>query len=261
MAAYDNYCRAKKDGNAFNADIADLDSPNAGKRVNVLNLDGDFVALINGNHDENEDDAGLIGGGQIGINKQYGIFVVGLEADIAGVFDGHDSNDSTRFEYFESVSDNGQHINRYEGTGRVRGSDELDWLATFRGRLGMTFGEEGRLLGYITGGGAVARVDSDSSASFNSARARGWCDVCAFGDQDDPGAFYQVGGTVGGGFEYAWTDNVTLGLLYLYVHLEDEERETSVTFHGDDGRRFDISRHNGFEDLHVVTARLNWLFN
>jgi outer membrane immunogenic protein len=69
---------------------------------------------------------GFVGGGQLGWNYQFGATVVGVEADI-------DWTGINRDETFVSVA------NPVTGIPRtVMGSRSLDWLSTFRARVGWT---------------------------------------------------------------------------------------------------------------------------
>jgi outer membrane immunogenic protein len=187
--------------------------------------------------------------------------VIGLEADASGLFS--DNGVSHTFDYFHSADffcDGDLHcLENYDGTGKVNGGD-LDWIATFRARLGFLAGDEGRLMIYGTGGLALAGVQG-LSGSFDDTDGVGWCEVndsdqpCGFfGDSDD---HIQVGFAAGAGFEWAWTDNVSFGLEYLFLGFDDDNGD-KLTFYGDDGRSF------AFEDeldhLHVVRAKLNWHF-
>lgn len=102
----------------------------------------------------------------------------------------------------------------------------LDWMSSFRGRVGWTFD---RFLVYGTGGVALADVNWKSAGVRDSATA--------------------VGYTVGGGVEAAVQDNLTARVEYLYTDFGKERFNlgggTSVT-----------------SDLDVHTARvgLNYKF-
>jgi opacity protein-like surface antigen len=145
----------------------------------------------------------------------------------------------------------------------VHAETSLEWLATLRGRIGAAMGPEGRFLPYVTGGAALAGVESSISGSFDPDENLpgtvnpGWCDDCTFGpgeSNDD----IRVGYAVGAGGEYAFTNRVSLGLQYLYMHFEDDQT-SSITFHGDDGRAFDVEADTSLDDVHSFTARLNVL--
>jgi outer membrane immunogenic protein len=70
------------------------------------------------------------------------------------------------------------------------------WLATARGRLGYA---ADRVLFYATGGGAFANVQTNFSGTTTSHTQSGW--------------------TAGAGLEWAFADNWTAKIEYLYVNL------------------------------------------
>lgn len=244
-------------------EISDGD-PATNVESEAFNLDGDYVAFESGDGDG--DDLEWLGGAQLGINQQYGRLVLGLEADFAWL-GGNDDDDELTFGYFHDY-DNAciaDCLIDQEGTGSVSGGNGIDWLATFRGRVGGALLDEGRLLAFVTGGVALAGVDGSTDADFDTDEVvdganevdfcGGGCTFTGNDDDDD----YRVGFTIGAGAEYAFNNNVSFGLQYLYVHFEDEG-SSSVTFNADDGRSFDIESNDSLDSMHIVTARLNWLF-
>lgn len=78
----------------------------------------------------------------------------------------------------------------------------LSWLGTLRGRVGFEMGD---VLVYGTGGLAFGGVDADLSVSGSG--------------EINSDSNTQVGWTVGAGVNYMATDNVMLGVEYLYVDL------------------------------------------
>ena len=152
--------------------------------------DGDIVFRGTTIVGDSDDDAGFIGGAQIGYNYQIGSFVVGLEGDIQYADFGRE------FTYLG---------NDFESS---------DWFGTVRARAGVAFGQA---LIYGTGGFAFADD------------ATGW--------------------TVGGGLEYAFTNNLSAKIEGLYVNLEN-----------DDDFDFDIDGFDGETDFGVVRAGLNFRF-
>jgi outer membrane immunogenic protein len=99
--------------------------------INFYQPANTFVGSISG---INYNIDGVIGGLQAGYNWQYNNMVLGLETDFSGA--GIDGN----------VTDP---VNNYKVT------SQIDWLATVRGRLGVTFG---RVFPYLTGGLAIGHV-------------------------------------------------------------------------------------------------------
>jgi outer membrane immunogenic protein len=145
------------------------------------------------------DQHGFIGGGQIGYNMQFGMFVAGIEADISY------TDRSTTQSYFSPVTFGAA----LAGT-RSTFSQDLEYFGTVRGRLGVAFD---RALIYATGGLAYGEV-SYQADFFNS-----------------PGALQftgrksgvEVGYTIGAGVEYAFTNNITLKAEYLYYDLGSQD--------------------------------------
>jgi outer membrane immunogenic protein len=157
---------------------------------------------------------GFLGGGQIGYNWQTGNIVWGVEADISGVGDGASSPGPT-------------------GKGSAI-KTELDWLATFRLRLGIA---SGPLLGYVTGGAAVADVNARFSPNgFGASCDQAFCSKSA--------SKTQWGWTAGLGAEYMVAPRWTVGVEALYVDLG------SI-----DGRNSDASKTSRFNNLEAFIGR------
>jgi len=113
-------------------------------------------------------------GGTVGYNWQTGPMVFGLEGDLD----------------WANV--------KGSGSCGVLGTCETknDWLGTFRGRLGYSFG---RVMPYITGGLAVGNVKTSSAAGSN----------------DDTRAGYALGGGIEANIVGPWSAK----LEYLYADL------------------------------------------
>lgn len=205
-----------------------------------------------------ESDSSFHGGAQLGILKQYGSFVFGLEGEWSWIND-IKSKTGAGFAYFDNLKD--KQLFDLLGTGDVHFKSELDWLATFRARLGMVMGSDGRLLGYVTGGAAVAKVSSSYGGIFeNHTEGRGKdCPQCTFG----PGGsdtFYQYGGAIGAGLEYALTDRFSIGAEYLYVALTGKQEKTVTFFDATNNKSFSITDKVGFDDIHTFKVKANFKF-
>ena len=132
-------------------------------------------------------DGGLVGG-QAGCNLQLGNFILGIEGDIA-----------------HSGIDGGKTFLPYpNGSNPPSWTFDLDvnWIATARGRIGFSTGP---MLLYLTGGLAWADLESALKVHGNGHNA--------FGSVSDT----KDGWVVGGGFEYAATENWTLKVEYQYL--------------------------------------------
>jgi outer membrane immunogenic protein len=145
--------------------------------------------------------AGFIGGGQAGYNWQTGAFVLGVETD----FDG-----STLSKSFNNV---GSPFAATTGLGgdfiTVNGKNSLTWLGTTRGRVGFVATPDNRLMIYGTGGVAYGGGNSQFSA-FDNTTHTFW--------NGNPSSS-RVGWVIGGGVEYAVTNNITVKGEYLYADL------------------------------------------
>jgi outer membrane immunogenic protein len=128
--------------------------------------------------------SGVLGGGQVGYNFQSGPWVFGVEASIAGT----DLEGSRRSSVFPASD-------RY--------TTEISWLTTVTGRVGYAWD---RWLAYGKGGWAGADIDLDLFDQGTPVRARSstWAD----------------GYTLGGGAEYAFGNNFSLGVEYAYIDLD-----------------------------------------
>ena len=93
-------------------------------------------------------------------------------------------------------------------------SREADYQANARLRAGYTPG--GGALFYVTGGGAYARLDNKFTTT-NAANSF-----------DDNGKTNGWGYTVGGGAEVMVTNNIGLGLEYLYTDVKDKDYVVNV---------------------------------
>jgi len=151
--------------------------------------------------------SGFIGGGQVGYNWQTGAFVLGGEAD----FDG--TSLSKTYNYtsapFGSIVNGVAVPTAVLGdTLSVHAKASLDWLGTVRARLGWVVTPDNRLLIYGTGGFAYA--GGSSNFSVYDATGLYW--------SGNPSST-RTGWTIGGGVEYAITNNITIRGEYLYVDL------------------------------------------
>jgi outer membrane immunogenic protein len=115
--------------------------------------------------------------------------------------------------------------------GAFTASNEINWFGTVRGRVGYAFD---RFLPYVTGGFAYGNVKNKLTGP-------------GFAISDDN---TQYGWTIGGGLEYAFTNNLTAKLEYLYVDLDKESINVP-------GGQFTSNVETQFS---VVRAGLNYKF-
>src|SRR3974390_286467 len=158
---------------------------------------------------------GAMGGGQVGYNWQYGIWLAGLEADMT-------------FEHYRTAT-----VSQCPGAvcnPTVAGIDapvsvmqqhNLDWFGTLRGRLGVAITPD--LLAYGTGGLAYSEIEhvgliygsdglitNDAARTFASRALRG-------------------GWTAGGGIEARLAGNVTGKIEYLHMDFGFDKAQAILT--------------------------------
>jgi outer membrane immunogenic protein len=156
-----------------------------------------------------DDEGGFVGGAQVGYNYQIGSFVVGVETDIQYA----DIGGSDRG-FFDGVA--------------FRDSSDGNWFGTLRARAGVAFD---RALIYVTGGLAYGDVARGNSALVD---ANG---NLFYGSSDDVNTGY----VLGGGLEYAFTNNLTAKVEGLYVNLDT--KNDAFGFYGDrDNAEFGVIR-------------------
>jgi len=169
--------------------------------------------------------SGVLGGLQLGYNWQFNHnWLVGIETDFdwSGM-KGTASSTGIQF--------NGDSI-------AATADEQIKWFGTVRARLGYLPAD--RLLTYVTGGFAYGRIDHtgsyvDSGPSGFTGNGGGISYICFPAKTCLAGSSSSVatGWTVGGGFEYALWNNLTLKAEYLYVSLGSTSlTETALAFFG-----------------------------
>lgn len=162
--------------------------------------------------------SGFVGGVQAGYNWQFDNgFVLGAEAD----FQGSNLKGEVKF--------------NADGLGEIKAGTKVEWFGTVRARLGYTATE--RLLVYGTGGLAYGKVKS-------------YVDLGEIGTSSSK---TRAGWTIGGGAEYAITNNWTLKSEYLYTDLGKKN------FYSYTDENYDINLKNDVK-FHTVRVGLNYKF-
>jgi outer membrane immunogenic protein len=176
-----------------------LAPPNAGGTGLLL---GDFTSAV---HSYAASDSGATVGGQVGCNKQYTWFLIGLEADIN--WSSADASVTAAYAPFPSANPAFTISQSAEAV-----STRMDWFSTIRARGGVTFD---RWLVFATGGLAIAEFKSSTNITY---LANGTSPVFANASHIGQNSQTRLGAAVGGGVEYAWDNNWSVKAEYL--HLE-----------------------------------------
>jgi opacity protein-like surface antigen len=181
-----------------------------------------------------DDDVSPFGGGHVGCNWESANFVYGIESDI--------------------------------GFG-----DDIDYLATIRGRLGAAWD---RSMIYVTGGVAFAQFDKSfrfrhkhkeddwSSDSYRGPGPHGDYTVNRYFDNEND----ETGWVLGLGWEYLIKQNMSFGLEGLYYSFDDDSGKHKFVdgiydCEGCDGKgyyhKYKFDRDTD-QDLFVIRARLSY---
>ncbi len=119
---------------------------------------------------------------------------------------------------------------------------KADWLATFRGRVGITAGDA---LLFATGGAAVSQLEVTSTFTEPNFPA-------THGPGTESGI--AIGGAAGIGAEYAISEQLSIGAEYVYVNIPG----VTASYQGRQNQRTDdIDTTFGFS-AHTVRATLNF---
>ena len=141
-------------------------------------------------------------GGQIGIQQQFGVFVLGVEAAVDETLGDDDSGSAGACVGFTT-------------TPNMRCQTRFSELFTVGGRLGWTPVRPWLL--YASGGFASAQVESKLMAVNSVGAALAGSDHFEDGDR-------QNGWYVGGGIEFALASNVIVGAEYQHIDLGSNDQ-------------------------------------
>lgn len=146
---------------------------------------------------------GFLGGGQFGFNKQFGVWVVGLEAtfDFTGIKSDNGATSSANRTFLTN--------NLATTTSTSINSTKLDWLSTVVARAGITPWQHAWL--YAKAGLAFGRITTSSGSNVttvaNSNLGATWCAngtiSCPAGSGAQETSSTKTGWTVGTGLEVA----------------------------------------------------------
>jgi len=253
-------------GYAFNGDEDDDEDDFTGVDDNLNGIFNEPIDLVlfdilDPNNGDDDEDGGFDVGIRAGYDAQFGSFVIGgvvdvNYADLGGDDDDEDEDDNFLVAFTPTVPDLLYGFKRDD-------QEDDDVYATARLRAGFA---ADRVLIYGTGGLAFDFGDDDNEEfTFITTDPTAVATVLSgFDDEDDS----NLGYAVGGGVEALVTNNVSVGLEYLYVNFdgfdddEDDEdldvfRVTSLT-----AGVFDVATDttDPEHDFHSVRLTVNYRF-
>jgi len=188
---------------------------------------------------------GFIGGGQIGYNRQWSNFVVGVEADIQGIANTSSTGSAVTVVPHPAP---GAFF-----TTALSSSKSLDYFGTVRGRIGYLLTPT--LLVYGTGGLAYGGVNL-SGSTFQTLTAFPGNPGIAGSTLSDT----RVGWTAGGGVEWMFLHNWSAKVEYLYYDLGTVTTPGSFFTYPNAASVVGAVNHSARFDGHIVRAGVNYHF-
>jgi outer membrane immunogenic protein len=195
--------------------------------------------------------SGGFGGGQLGINWQWGMFVAGAELDAQAA-----RINSTVTGTIAPYLAAGNAIS-------IATTQRIDYFGTARGRVGIAFGGPGWWgPGGYGGGGWGGSVLVYATGGFAYAGVRdGFVMTDTFGfTAANIGNNGRTGYTAGGGIEWMFLPNWSIKGEYQYINLRQGPRAAAVETVGGLGTAFAISRFNPRIEMHTARIGLNYHF-
>jgi outer membrane immunogenic protein len=188
------------------------------------------TGISNTSHTHNE---GMLGG-QIGIQQQFGVFVLGVEAAVDETLADEDSGPAGACVGFTA-------------TPNMSCQTRFSELFTVGGRLGWTPVRPWLL--FASGGFASAHIESKLTALNSVGVIQPGSDHFQDGDR-------QNGWYVGGGVEFALAPNVIIGAEYQHIDLGSSEQintqtDQGLTYGANAGRDIDVN-------ADLVRARISY---
>jgi outer membrane immunogenic protein len=205
--------------------------------------------------------SGWLAGGFVGAQKQWGSWVLGIEADFdAADIKGSTTAVATPFALGTSSINQHHTINT-----------KIDELGTVRGKVGWAWSPNWMIYG--TGGLAFAHVQTDFSASQNFCFTPGDClpgfDASSFdiGGVSGSGGVSMLGWTVGAGLDYKWQIDQNSAVIFGFQYLHYQFDNHSLTF----GPLQRVSTFNNetstftigdmSQTIDVIKGRISYLFS
>lgn len=223
-------------------------------------VDAQLYTGLPASHSQDVD--GWLAGGHIGLQRQYGRLVLGIEASLTGGrLEG--SSNSTFAGEIGIPEINIANFDRELGGG-------ISWfgsthLTTKIGDIFMLAGRVGhareRWLAYLKGGFASAEIDVKAQGDVTFIACEEGCSTFASGSASSQSSARHHGFVLGGGLEYMIKPNVVFGVEYNYIDLQAKTHKALTTVRFDDASEtFDARVRVDPDAIHTVMARLSYKF-
>ena len=189
---------------------------------------------------------GFTGGAQAGYNYQVNNFVFGLEADLNGL----NVNKSFASPVFAGVGG---------GTYSANGAVSLNYLATVRGRLGFA---ADHWLFFVTGGVAFTGEKFREAILFNNQTRILNLPLTGPAGGANAGSASKTSAnwTLGGGVEYAFSQQWSAKAEYLYVKLSNLQFGSVYGPNNFTGNTYTIQHRARLSGLNVLRLGVNYHF-
>ena len=201
-------------GTWFNDNSVDTTTTNVSS-IPGLGLNGNIGAAVaaQGTGSVSPGNGAFLGGAQIGYNRQYNNWVLGIEADFDGVAKRNRQGVLANAGFVPGSSLGPGPGGTFSSAGTITSSKNLYSLGTLRGRLGVL--STPTLLAYGTGGLAYGQVNTSTTI----AETLGFPDTpLPFGTAGSVST-WRAGWTAGGGLEWLFAPKWSVKVEYLYYDL------------------------------------------
>src|SRR5438105_4405608 len=166
----------------------------------------------------------FIGGGQIGYNYQWQDLVFGIEADFSGLAGADNKHTQVDCSYDCSPGEIGAEASGPEAYSWNLHS-KIDFMATLRGRFGISFLDNKALI-YVTGGGAYAHGKWDDYFYYPDGSGTNYY------SEDFRGDDWRWGWVGGFGFEYMLNCHWSVRAEGLYTWFEKDDADINYSGSG-----------------------------
>jgi outer membrane immunogenic protein len=197
---------------------------------------------------------GFLVGGHLGLQRQFGQIVFGVEASFSG---GRlDGSSTTAFDGVIGIPP----LAGATWDGETTSTTRIGEIFTATGRLGFAWD---RWLTYVKGGYASADVSRSSSTGVEVTACVFFVCGNGSGSGSTSSDARHHGWVVGGGLEYMIGSNVSFGIEYNYIDLGAKTHNGVTTISVDNvgSGSFDSRERVDVDAIHTVYARLSFKVN